>query len=87
MKTETQTSPTLGHLIRGEILEKAGSIEDAKVAALEASATTRQQLEEPVAWASGESEIMGYEQLPLSGVVEQFCEILTADEDYGDERD
>ncbi len=87
MKTETQPSPTLGHLSRGEILETAGAIEDAKVAAIEASATTRQQLKEPVAWASGESDVMGHERLPLSGVVEQLYEILTDDEDYGDERD
>ena len=72
MKTETQPSPTLGHLSRGEILETAGAIEDAKVAAIEASATTRQQLEQPVACASGESDVMGHERLPLSGVVEQL---------------
>ena len=85
MKTETQPSPTHGHLSRREILETAGDIEDAKVAAIEASAATREQLEE--AWASGESDVMGHERLPLSGVVEQLYEILTDDEDYGDERD
>ncbi len=57
------------------------------MAAIEASAATREQLEEAVAWVSGESDVMGHERLPLSGVVEQLYEILTADEEYGDERD
>lgn len=86
MKTETQPSPAHGYLSRREILEMAGDIEDAKVAAIEASAATREQLEEAVAWASGESDVMGNERLPLSGVAEHLYEILTADEDYGDER-
>ena len=87
MKTETQPSPTHGHLSRREILETAGNIEDAKLAAIEASAATRTQLEEAVAWASGQSDVMGEERHPLSGRVGQLYEILTADEDYGDERD
>ncbi len=87
MKTETQPSSAHGHLSRREFLETAGDIEDAKVAAIEPSAATREQLEEAVAWASGESDVIGNERLPLSGVVEQLYEILTADEDYGDERD
>jgi nucleotide-binding universal stress UspA family protein len=42
MKTETQPSATHGHLSRREILETAGDIEDAKVAAIETNAATRE---------------------------------------------
>ena len=87
MKTETQPSPVHGHLSRREILETAGNVEDAKVAAIEASAATREQLEEAAAWASGLSGVMSKERHSLSGVVAEIYEILTADEDYREERE
>ena len=87
MKTETQPSPAHGYLSRREILEMAGDIEDAKVAAIEASAATREQLEEAVTWASGLSGVMSKERNSLSGVVAEIYEILTTDEDYRDERE
>jgi hypothetical protein len=87
MKPEDRTSTTVAHLGRGDILEIAGNIEDAKVAAIERSGATTEQLEEAVAWASGLSGVMSKERHPLSGAVAQLYVILTADEDYGDERD
>jgi hypothetical protein len=87
MKPEDRASTTVTHLGRSEILEIAGNIEDAKVAAIERSGATAEQLEEAVAWASGLSGVMSKERHPLSGVVEQIYVILTADENYGDERD
>ncbi len=87
MKPEDRTSTTVAHLGRGEILEIAGNIEDAKVAAIERSGATIEQLEEAVTWASGLSGVMSKERHPLSGVVAELYEILTVDEDYGDERD
>ncbi len=87
MKPEDRTSTTVAHLGRSEILEIAGNIEDAKVAAIEASAATREQLEAAAAWASGLSGVMSKERHSLSGVVAEIYEILTADEDYRDERE
>ncbi len=87
MKPEDRTSTTVAYLGRSEILEIAGNIEDAKVAAIERSGTTIEQLEEAVTWASGLSGVMSKERHPLSGVVAELYEILTVDEDYGDERD
>jgi hypothetical protein len=87
MKPEDRTSTTVAHLGRGEILEIAGNIEDAKVAAIEQSGATIEQLEEAVAWASGLSGVMSKERHPLSGVVAEIYEILTADENYRDERE
>jgi len=87
MKPEDRTSTTVAYLGRSEILEIAGNIEDAKVAAIERSGATTEQLEEAVAWASGLSGVMSKERHPLSGVVAELYEILTVDEDYRDERD
>jgi hypothetical protein len=87
MKPEDRTSTTVAYLGRSEILEIAGNIEDAKVAAIERSGATIEQLEEAVTWASGLSGVMSKERHPLSGVVAELYEILTVDEDYGDERD
>ena len=87
MKPEDQTSKTGAHLGRSEILGIAGNIEDAKIAAIERSGATIEQLEEAVSWASGLSGVMSKERHPLSGVVAELYEILTADEVFGDERD
>ena len=87
MNTTDQTSQAAAGLGRAEILSIAGNIDDAKVAAIEASGATAEQLEEAVAWAAGLSGVMSKERRPLAGVVARLHEILTADEDFGDERD
>lgn len=63
-----------------------GEIGNAKIAEILAAGPTLEDLEEAVAWAAGESDIMGEERLPLTGVAAQVCDILTADEDFIDER-
>ncbi len=78
------TKPSLTH---DEILGVAGDIGDAKAAAIEATGATREELEEAVAWAVGESDVMGDMRLPLAGRTAALYDILTADEDYGEERD
>jgi len=87
MKPDERPSTAVTGLGRAEILDIAGAIDDAKVAAIERSGATTEQLEEAVAWASGLSGVMSKERHPLSGVVAQLYEILTADEDFGDEGD
>jgi len=87
MTSEDQTSPPATGLARSEILRIAGNIEDAKVAAIERSGATAGELEEAVAWASGLSGVMSKERRPLSGVVARIYEVLTADEDFGDDHD
>ena len=68
------------------VLEMVGEIGNAKIAAILAVAPTLEDLEEAVAWAAGESDVMGAERLPLSGVAAQVYDILTVDENYNDER-
>lgn len=75
-----------GPLSRGRILHVAGDIDDAKVAAIEALHATLEELEEAVAWAGGETDILGEARLPLTGKVAELYDILSADDDYGDER-
>ena len=87
MSTKEHTSGAASRLGRAEILSIAGNIDDAKVAAIEASGATAGQLEEAVAWAAGLSGVMSKQRRPLAGPVAQLHEILTADEDFGDERE
>lgn len=81
------TADRPGRLGRHDILEIAGDIEDAKVAAIERSGATRDQLEAAVAWATGQSGVMGKQHKPLSGVIAEVYDILTADEALDEERD
>lgn len=78
---------TKASLTHDQILRVAGDISDAKVAAIEATRATLEELEEAVAWAVGESDVMGDQRRPLAGRISDLYDILTADEDYGDERD
>ena len=78
---------TSARLTHDEIVRIAGDIGDAKAAAVEAMGATLEELEEAVAWAVGESDVMSDRRLPLAGRTAALYDILTADEDYGDERD
>ncbi len=68
------------------IVRIAGDITDEKIAAILKSGGSFEDLEEAVAWATGESDVMGDERLPLRGVASQIYEILTTDEIDADER-
>jgi len=69
------------------VVEMVGEIGNAKIAAILALGPTLEDIEEAVAWAAGESDVMGEERLPLSGVAAQVYDIVTAEEDYNnDER-
>jgi hypothetical protein len=87
MTEQTKQRSEHGHLSRVDIVQMAGNIGDAKVAAIEASGATLEQLEEAVAWARGQDELMGKGGHPLSGIFGELHETLTADEAFGDERD
>ncbi len=81
-----QQRPKAG-LTHEAILRIAGDISDAKAAAVEATGATLEELEEAAVWAMGENDVMGRLRLPLSGRIAELYDILTADEDYGNERD
>ena len=79
--TETAASKLTHELI----VRIAGETSDAKVAAILAAQASVEDLEEAVAWAGGESDVMGEERLPLSGLAAVVYDILTADEAYQDD--
>ncbi len=69
-----------------EIRRIAGDISDARVLAILDLDVSRDELEEAVAWAEGQSDVLGELELPLSGVIGELREILTAGEEWEEER-
>jgi hypothetical protein len=74
-------------LTHEQVLEIVGTIDDARAAAIIDTGATLEELEEAVAWAAGESDVMGDLRLHASPVVGQIYDLLTAEEKLGDERD
>lgn len=72
-------------LTRDEIAARVGDLDDAVIAAILEIEPTAEELDEALAWAEGEDDVMGEMERSLSGKVAQIYEILTADEAYGDE--
>ena len=71
-----------------EIREMVGDVEAAKLEAILATRATPPQIEEAMAWASGESDVMGGElERPLSGPVAAVYEILASELPPVDDRE
>jgi hypothetical protein len=79
------------HSTRGlthqDVREIAGDLDDAKIAVILATGATAEQLEEAMAWAAGESDVMGDLERPLSGVVARLYDILMTGEEFPEDRD
>lgn len=71
---------------RAQIAEIARVVDDVRAAEIIATGASVEELEEAVAWASGESDVMGRSRLRGSAVVRAVYDLLTAEEKYGDER-
>ncbi len=82
-----KTPATPVGLSHDQIVALTGPIEDAKIAAIEGCGATLEELEEAVAWARGQDDVMGKSELPFTARVAELYDILTIGEDYGDERD
>ncbi len=82
-----ETSDVKPGLTHEQVVGVAGRIDDVRVAEIIATGATIEELEEAVAWASGESDVMGDLRLRASPVVGEVYEILTAEEKLADERD
>ena len=63
-----------------------GEIDDVKLVAILDQGASVAELEAAVAWAEGESDVLGAARESLSGRVGTLYEILTAGEDWEDER-
>lgn len=68
------------------VVEIVGPLTDARIMAIVATGATVEQLEEATAWAAGESDAMGALERPVAGPVAEIYDILTADEEFGDEQ-
>ena len=62
-----------------------GDVGDAKLAALLAAEATVEEFEEAIAWAAGESDVMGELEKRLDGAAALVYDILTAEERYTEE--
>jgi hypothetical protein len=84
--TRAPDLPARRLLDHDDVRRIAGDVGDAKIAAILATRASCDELEEAIAWASGESDVMGEARLPLSGTVGQLYDILVQNEDvWGDE--
>ena len=67
-------------LTRRDVVNALGDEEDAAVTAILALSPTYAEFHTALAWALGESDVMGEERRPLDGKAREIYEILTADE-------
>jgi hypothetical protein len=74
--------PRAGSGKRVPISELLHGLDDSKVAAIEATGASIEVVEEAMAWASGESDVLGKVRHPLAGIVAEVYEILTSEEAF-----
>ncbi len=86
MKIEQGEMEGPAPLTHREIADLVGEIEDAKAVAIIATRCTFKDLEDAVAWAAGESDVMGEAEQPLAGAAAKICEILTAEREPPERR-
>jgi hypothetical protein len=81
-------APDAGEAARldhGEVRRLCGDIADWKISAILATGAEIDDIEVAVAWAAGEDDVMGEARRPLVGAAGAVYDIITADEEYGDE--
>ncbi len=69
-----------------ELVRLVGELEPVRLAEIEKLQATVEEIEEAVAFATGEDDIMGEARLPLIGRAAQVYEIITSDEAMEEER-
>jgi hypothetical protein len=83
-RRKAQAKSQLGSLGYEEVARITGPIDAEKIAQILAARPTAEELEEAVAWAAGESDVMGELERPLTGTVARLYDILTAEEGLED---
>ena len=68
-----------------ELVRLVGDLEPVRLAQIEQLQATVEEIEEAVAFASGEDDVMGEARVPLIGRVAEVYEIITADKSTDDE--
>jgi hypothetical protein len=64
-----------------ELLRVVGDVDESKLLAILALRPTIAEVEEAATWATGSGDMLGKTGHPLTGVVAQVFEILTADDE------
>ncbi len=75
----------VGRLTHDDLRRLCGDIIDWKLSAIIETGASIEEVEEAVAWASGENDVMGEARKPLSGTVAAVYDILTADDELAAE--
>ncbi len=68
-----------------DVARLVGDLEDVKIVEILAIAPTLEELEEAVAWAESESDVMGKLEKSLSGAAARVYEILMTRKDLGED--
>ena len=74
-------------LTADQIHHTVGEVDELVAARIIATGATLAQLEEALAWARGESDVIGDLQRPSDAMVGAVYDILTAEEDFPEDRD
>ncbi|MFT5181662.1 MAG: hypothetical protein ACI8S3_001547 [Alphaproteobacteria bacterium] len=69
-----------------ELVRLVGELEPARLAEIELLHATINEIEEAVAFASGEDDVMGEARIPLIGRAAEVYEIITSDAATDEER-
>lgn len=69
-----------------ELVRLVGELEPVRLAEIEQLQATVNEIEEAVAFAAGEDDVMGEARVPLIGRAAEVYEILIADEAMDDEQ-
>ncbi len=72
---------------RAQVAEIAGRLDDFKVVAILEAGASVEDLEEAAAWAIGESDVMAAMRLRATPTVKALYDILTAEQNFPEDRD
>lgn len=72
-------------LTHDDVVHIVGDLEDTKVAAILAMGPSTQEIEEAIAWAEAESDVIGEMEKPLTGVAARIYNILITRKEFGEE--
>ena len=71
-----------GSITHEDVMRIAGPLDDESTALILAAQPTAEELEEAVAWAKGETDVMHAAERALKGTVARIYELLTTDEAF-----
>lgn len=69
-----------------ELVRLVGELEPERIAEIECLQATIAEIEDAVAYAAGEDDVMGEARIPLIGRAAEVYEILVADQELEEER-